>query len=81
MLEMHCLAIIMSRVLVQGLGHAHRLDDAFELLEAIEAGTAPGKPVLSDVHLNTLVNACVEAGKAWCWHLLKSVYVSMCFMI
>ncbi|CAM6116715.1 unnamed protein product [Calypogeia fissa] len=49
-------------ILLKGLGEALRLDDAFELLEEIEAGTAPGNPVLSDVHLNTLVNACVEAG-------------------
>ncbi|CAM6086271.1 unnamed protein product [Calypogeia fissa] len=49
-------------ILLKGLGEALRLDDVFELLEEIEAGTAPGNPVLSDVHLNTLVNACVEAG-------------------
>jgi hypothetical protein len=46
----------------QGLGEARRLDDAFELLESMEAGTAPGQPELTNVHLNTLVNACADAG-------------------
>ena len=49
---------------MQGLGQAKRLDDAFELLEKMEAGSAPGQPHLTDVHLNTLVNACAEAGEA-----------------
>lgn len=62
--------------LAQGLGEAHRLDDAFELLEEIEAGTAPGNPVLSDVHLNTLVNACVEAGKALSQYLVTFLHRS-----
>lgn len=48
---------------MQGLGEAQRLDDAFELLEKIESGTAPGRVELTDVHLNTLVNACAHAGQ------------------
>ncbi|KAL2650648.1 hypothetical protein R1flu_018776 [Riccia fluitans] len=48
--------------LLRGLGEARRLDDAFELVEKIVRGKAPGNPKLTDVHLNTLVNACVEAG-------------------
>ena len=48
----------------QGLGRARRLDDAFEVLEAMESGTAPGRPALTAVHLNTLVNACADAGDA-----------------
>ncbi|BFI23866.1 protein MpPPR_61 [Marchantia polymorpha subsp. ruderalis] len=48
--------------LLRGLGEARRLDDAFELVETIVGGQAPGSPKLTDVHLNTLVNACVEAG-------------------
>lgn len=50
--------------LLKGLGEARRLDDAFELLESMEAGTAPGQPELTNVHLNTLVNACADAGEA-----------------
>lgn len=49
---------------VQGLGKAHKLDDAFELLEQMEAGTAPGRPQLQEVHLNTLLNACADVGEA-----------------
>lgn len=49
---------------LQGLGEARRLDDAFDLVEALESGRAPGKHVeLTDVHLNTLVNACAHAGQ------------------
>lgn len=40
------------------------MDDAFELLEEMEAGTAPGRPELTEVHLNTLVNVCADAGDA-----------------
>jgi hypothetical protein len=48
----------------QGLGEARRLDDAFDLVEALESGRAPGRFVeLTDVHLNTLVNACAHAGR------------------
>lgn len=50
--------------LLKGLGQAKRLDDAFELLESMEAGRAPGRPQLTEVHLNTLINACAEAGEA-----------------
>eukprot|EP00897_Mesotaenium_endlicherianum_P009715 jgi/Mesen1/8772/ME000524S08067 len=50
--------------LLKGLGQAKRLDDAFELLERMESGTAPGRPELTEVHLNTLMNACAEAGEA-----------------
>ncbi|KAL3683697.1 hypothetical protein R1sor_001719 [Riccia sorocarpa] len=48
--------------LLKGLGEARRLDDAFELVERIVGGKAPGNLELTDVHLNTLVNACIEAG-------------------
>ncbi|KAJ7556432.1 hypothetical protein O6H91_05G083500 [Diphasiastrum complanatum] len=51
-------------ILLKGLGEARRLDEAFELLESIDTGTAPGKPQLTAVHLNTLVNACADAGEA-----------------
>eukprot|EP00850_Spirogloea_muscicola_P020364 SM000213S06829 [mRNA] locus=s213:204039:211980:- [translate_table: standard] len=50
--------------LIKGLGQAKRLDDAFELLESMEKGTAPGRPQLNVVHINTLINACAEAGDA-----------------
>ncbi|GBG75686.1 hypothetical protein CBR_g20311 [Chara braunii] len=48
--------------LLKGLGEAGRLDDAFELLELMEAGNAPGQPQVTDMHLRTLMNACAEAG-------------------
>lgn len=49
----------------QGFGEARRLDDAFDLVEALESGRAPGRHVeLTDVHLNTLVNACAHAGQS-----------------
>lgn len=51
--------------LLKGLGEARRLDDAFDLVEALESGRAPGRYVeLTDVHLHTLVNACAHAGDA-----------------
>eukprot|EP00271_Cylindrocystis_brebissonii_P022391 TRINITY_DN8604_c0_g1_i1.p1 TRINITY_DN8604_c0_g1~~TRINITY_DN8604_c0_g1_i1.p1 ORF type:complete len:712 (+),score=110.76 TRINITY_DN8604_c0_g1_i1:58-2193(+) len=50
--------------LLKGLGQAKRLDEAFQLLEDMESGRVPGKPKLSEVHLNTLINACAEAGEA-----------------
>lgn len=51
---------------LQGLGEARRLDDAFDLVEALESGRALGRHVeLTDVHLNTLVNACAHAGRFW----------------
>eukprot|EP00245_Coleochaete_scutata_P003892 TRINITY_DN1591_c0_g1_i1.p1 TRINITY_DN1591_c0_g1~~TRINITY_DN1591_c0_g1_i1.p1 ORF type:complete len:715 (-),score=135.95 TRINITY_DN1591_c0_g1_i1:280-2424(-) len=50
--------------LLKGLGQAGRLDDAFEVLESMEAGTAPGRPEVTEVHINTLMNACAEAGEA-----------------
>lgn len=49
---------------LQGLGEARRLDEAFDLVELLESGRAPGRHVeLTDVHLNTLVNACAHAGR------------------
>lgn len=52
---------------LQGLGEARRLDDAFDLVEALESGKAPGKHLeLTDVHLHTLVNACAHAGRFSC---------------
>ncbi|XP_024382492.1 pentatricopeptide repeat-containing protein At5g10690 isoform X2 [Physcomitrium patens] len=51
--------------LLKGLGEARRLDEAFDLVELLESGRAPGRHVeLTDVHLNTLVNACAHAGDA-----------------
>ena len=37
-------------------------DDAFELVEALEDGTAPGESTLTEVHLRTLLNAFADAG-------------------
>lgn len=62
---------------MQGLGEAQRLDDAFELLEKIESGTAPGRVELTDVHLNTLVNACAHAGQNHA-QLFQSLVEALC---
>ncbi|XP_024532860.1 pentatricopeptide repeat-containing protein At5g10690 isoform X1 [Selaginella moellendorffii] len=50
--------------LIKGLGKAGLLDAAFQILESMDLGTAPGKPKLSLIHLNTLINACANAGDA-----------------
>lgn len=65
---------------MQGLGEAQRLDDAFELLEKIESGTAPGRVELTDVHLNTLVNACAHAGQNHA-QLFQTVVEALCMHI
>lgn len=37
-------------------------DDAFELIESLENGTAPGGSTLTEVHVRTLLNAFADAG-------------------
>ncbi|KAM7265667.1 hypothetical protein ACFE04_003350 [Oxalis oulophora] len=46
----------------QALGEARRIDEAFQILEAVEKGTAVGKPNLSARLILGLLNALVEAG-------------------
>ncbi|XP_009767366.1 pentatricopeptide repeat-containing protein At5g10690 isoform X1 [Nicotiana sylvestris] len=48
--------------LLKGLGDARRIDQAFELLEAIEQGTAVGSPNLSPPLISGLLNSLIEAG-------------------
>lgn len=45
------------------MGDARRIDQAFELLEAIEQGTAVGSPYLSSPLVSGLLNSLIEAGK------------------
>lgn len=47
---------------VQGLGAARRIDEAFYVLESVERGTAVGSPKLSAPLVLGLLNALVEAG-------------------
>ncbi|POO03839.1 Tetratricopeptide-like helical domain containing protein [Trema orientale] len=48
--------------LLKGLGEARRVDEAFQLLESVERGTAVGRPKLSAPLVFGLLNALVEAG-------------------
>ncbi|KAJ4959447.1 hypothetical protein NE237_026558 [Protea cynaroides] len=51
--------------LLKGLGEARRIDEAFQLLESVEQGTAPGSPKLSPSLIYGLLNALIEAGDLW----------------
>lgn len=46
----------------KGLGRARRIDEAFQVLESVELGTAVGSPKLSAPLVFGLLNALVEAG-------------------
>ncbi|KAK7320744.1 hypothetical protein VNO77_30502 [Canavalia gladiata] len=48
--------------LLKGLGEARRVDEAFELLESVENGTATGSPKLSAPLIFGLLNALIEVG-------------------
>ncbi|KMT17826.1 hypothetical protein BVRB_2g033630 isoform B [Beta vulgaris subsp. vulgaris] len=48
--------------LLKGLGMARRIDEAFQLLEAVERGDAVGNPELSAPLLHGLLNALIDAG-------------------
>ncbi|XP_030947798.1 pentatricopeptide repeat-containing protein At5g10690 isoform X2 [Quercus lobata] len=48
--------------LLKGLGLARRIDEAFELLESVEQGTAVGNPKLSAPLIYGLLDALIEAG-------------------
>jgi len=52
-----------SFVLVKGLGKARRIDEAFQMLETIEYGTAAGTPKLSSSLIYGLLDALINAGK------------------
>ncbi|KAL0327643.1 UNVERIFIED_CONTAM: Pentatricopeptide repeat-containing protein [Sesamum angustifolium] len=47
---------------VKGLGDARRFDEAFQVLESVEQGTAVGGPQLSAVLICGLLNALIESG-------------------
>ncbi|GKV16315.1 hypothetical protein SLEP1_g26973 [Rubroshorea leprosula] len=48
--------------LLKGLGEARKIDEAFQILESVEHGTAPGRPKLSAPIIYGLLNALIEAG-------------------
>ncbi|XP_058067931.1 pentatricopeptide repeat-containing protein At5g10690 isoform X2 [Magnolia sinica] len=47
---------------LKGLGEARRIDEAFQILESVEQGTAAGSPKLSPSLISGLLNALLEAG-------------------
>lgn len=49
-------------ILLKGLGEARRIDEAFQLLESVEQGTAVGSPKLSSSLIYGLLNSLIEAG-------------------
>ena len=49
--------------MVKGLGLARRIDEAFQILESVEQGTAVGSPKLSAPLIYGLLNALIEAGQ------------------
>lgn len=49
-------------ILLKGLGMARKIDEAFQLLEAVERGNAVGDPKLSAPLLHGLLNALINAG-------------------
>ncbi|KAG7024513.1 Pentatricopeptide repeat-containing protein [Cucurbita argyrosperma subsp. argyrosperma] len=48
--------------LLKGLGEARKIDEAFQLLESVEEGTAIGSPTLSAPLIYGVLNALTEAG-------------------
>lgn len=49
--------------LVKGLGKARRIDEAFQMMESIEKGTAAGSPKLSSSLVYGLLDSLINAGK------------------
>lgn len=45
------------------MGDARRIDQAFQLLEAVEEGTAAGSPKLSPPLVTGLLNSLIEAAQ------------------
>lgn len=50
-------------LMVKGLGLARRIDEAFQLLESLEQGSAVGRPKLSAPLIYGLLNALIDAGQ------------------
>jgi len=55
--------VYLKYIIVKGLGLARRIDEAFELLESVEQGTAVGNPKLSAPLIYGLLDALIEAGQ------------------
>lgn len=49
--------------IAKGLGEARKIDEAFQILESVEHGIAPGRPKLSAPIIYGLLNALIEAGQ------------------
>lgn len=47
----------------KGLGKARRINEAFQIMESIEKGTAAGNPKLSSSLVYGLLDALINAGK------------------
>lgn len=48
--------------MVKGLGKSRRVDEAFQILESVQDGTAAGSPRLSAQLIYGLLNAILETG-------------------
>ncbi|KAF5178302.1 Pentatricopeptide repeat-containing protein, partial [Thalictrum thalictroides] len=64
-------------IILKGLGEARRIDEAFQLLESVEQGTASGSPKLSSTLIYGLLNSLIEAGDLRRAHGLLARYRSM----
>ncbi|KAL5699239.1 hypothetical protein ACHQM5_030172 [Ranunculus cassubicifolius] len=64
-------------ILLKGLGEAQRVDEAFELLESVEQGSAVGSPKLSSTLIYGLLNSLIEAGDLRRAHGLLARYRSV----
>lgn len=49
---------------IKGLGELRKVDEAFQLLESVEKGTAPGSPKLSAPLIYGLLNAIIDTGES-----------------
>ncbi|GER28166.1 pentatricopeptide repeat-containing protein [Striga asiatica] len=54
--------VVTYSTLLKGLGDARRIDEAFQVLETVEKGTAVGGPKLSGSLICGLLNALIESG-------------------
>lgn len=67
--------------LLKGLGDARRIDEAFQVLESVEKGTAMGNPKLSAVMIFGLLNALIEAvQEIYAVLMVFLLDMAMCYM-
>lgn len=59
------------------MGDARRIDEAFQLLESVELGTAVGNPQLSEALVCGLLNALIESGYNFHSKFEFSIYHSL----